>query len=273
MSCLTKPTGLRRNSIDRYYTKQGVADLCLNHVKNYVDINERDLIIEPSAGDGSFINGIKSMTSTFRFYDIDPKHDDIIKKDYISYVHEKSELTTHVIGNPPFGRQSSLAIQFIKKSCEFCDTLSFILPRSFKKDSLKRTFPLEFHLIFECDLPERSFLVNNVEHDVPCVFQIWKRHSYNRQVTDRVEPHKFKFVSKHENPDISFRRVGVYAGKIDTDIESKSQQSHYFITFTNDKSVNQTIENLSTITYDMDNTVGPRSISKQELIQKFNQYV
>ena len=48
----------------------------------------------------------------------------------------------HIIGNPPFGRQSSLAIKFIKKSAEFCDSISFILPKSFKKDSLKKHFPL-----------------------------------------------------------------------------------------------------------------------------------
>ena len=45
----------------------------------------------------------------------------------------------HVIGNPPFGRQSSLAIKFIKKSCSFSDTISFILPKSFKKDSMKKS--------------------------------------------------------------------------------------------------------------------------------------
>ena len=35
----------------------------------------------------------------------------------------------HIIGNPPFGRQSSLAIKFIKKSVEYCDSISFILPK------------------------------------------------------------------------------------------------------------------------------------------------
>jgi hypothetical protein len=47
------------------------------------------------------------------------------------------KIIIHIIGNPPFGRQSSTAIKFIKKSCLFCNSLSFILPKSFKKDSLK----------------------------------------------------------------------------------------------------------------------------------------
>jgi hypothetical protein len=49
-----------------------------------------------------------------------------------------------------------------------------------------------------------------------------------------------------------------------------SKESHYFIKFTNGKSVNDNIEQLSKITYEFNNTVGPKSISKQELIQKFN---
>jgi len=77
------------------------------------------LIIEPSAGNGSFITGIKSITSNFKFYDLEPNNDEIIKQDYLLYDYEEPFSKIHIIGNPPFGRQSSLAIKFIKKSCEF----------------------------------------------------------------------------------------------------------------------------------------------------------
>ena len=196
-----------------------------------------------------------------------------IKQDYLLYDYDIIKETfskIHIIGNPPFGRQSSLAIKFIKKSCEFCDSISFILPKSFKKDSLKKTFPLNFHLIFEIDLPDKSFLVDGIEHNVPCIFQIWEKKTSNRTVSKKLEPINFIFVKNTENPDVSFRRVGVNAGTIDQQIHNKSIQSHYFIKFTNDKSITDNINNLSTITYDFNNTVGPKSISKQELIFKFN---
>jgi predicted RNA methylase len=232
------------------------------------------LIIEPSAGNGSFISGIKSLTKHYIFYDIEPENNEIIKQDYLLYddYHEIKKMYNkiHVVGNPPFGRQSSLVIKFIKKSCEFSESISFILPRSFKKDSLKKTFPLQYHLVFEFDLPNRSFLVDGLEHDVPCVFQIWVKKPFHRAVTDKVEPVNFRFVDKTSNPDISFRRVGVNAGTIDQSIDEKSIQSHYFIKFTNEKSITDNITSLSTITYDFNNTVGPKSISKQELILKFN---
>jgi predicted RNA methylase len=270
----TKQTkGLNRNTIDKYYTKNIIVELCLNFVKKYIQINNEDLIIEPSAGNGSFIDGIKSLTSNFRFYDLEPDNTEIIKQDYLLYDYgdiNKYFSKIHIIGNPPFGRQSSLAIKFIKKSCEFCDSISFILPKSFKKDSLKKTFPLNFHLIFEIDLPDKSFLVDSIEHDVPCIFQIWEKKTTNRIVNEKLEPLNFIFVKKTENPDISFRRVGVNAGTIDVKINEKSIQSHYFIKFTNEKSITDNINKLSTITYDFNNTVGPKSISKQELIKEFN---
>jgi len=265
--------GLNRNTIDKYYTKDIVVNLCINNIKKYIEINHNDLIIEPSAGNGSFITAIKLISNNFKFYDLEPDNEEIIKQDYLLYdysIIKEIFNKIHIIGNPPFGRQSSLAIKFIKKSCEFCDSISFILPKSFKKDSLKKTFPLVFHLIFEIDLPEKSFLVDGIEYNVPCIFQIWEKKTTNRIINEKLKPLNFIFVEKTENPDISFRRVGVYAGKIDKIIDNKSIQSHYFIKFTNGKSINDNINKLSTITYSFNNTVGPKSISKQELIFKFN---
>lgn len=267
---------LNRNTIDKYYTKDNVVDLCLNLVKKYIQISSDDLIIEPSAGNGSFIKGIKSLTNNFKFYDLEPDNNQIVKQDYLLYNYstvKENFSKIHIIGNPPFGRQSSLAIKFIKKSCEFCDSVSFILPKSFKKDSLKKTFPLNFHLIFEIDLPDKSFLVDRDEHNVETVFQIWEKKNIKRKIIKNVEPLNFIFVGKTENPDISFRRVGVNAGIIDRKIEEKSIQSHYFIKFTNGKSVNDNINLLKEIQFNHNNTVGPRSISKQELIKEFNKYI
>ena len=264
-------TGLNRDTIDKYYTKPSIVDYCCEIITQKLQIHPTDLIIEPSAGNGAFIPVIKTLSTRYIFYDLEPENAEIIKQDYLQYTHDKTNSENiHVIGNPPFGRQSSLAIQFIKKSCEFCNSISFILPKSFKKDSLKKSFPLNFHLVSETDLPENAFLVDGIEHNVPCIFQIWEKKSYNRAAIQKLEPLNFQFVKKTDAPNISFRRVGVNAGTIDTNIDEKSIESHYFIRFTNGETVNDNIERLSKITYEFNNTVGPKSISKQELISKFN---
>jgi predicted RNA methylase len=265
--------GLKRNTIDKYYTKPSIVEQCIELVKTHINISKDDLIIEPSAGNGSFIDNIKKLSTNYRFYDLEPEHNEIIKQDFLNFdfVELKHEYTNiHIIGNPPFGRQASLAIKFIKKCCLFSNSISFILPKSFKKDSMKKYFEKHYHLIHEIDLSENSFLVNDIESDVPCIFQIWQ---YKNEIRNKIEkklPLNFKFVKKKDNPDISFRRVGVNAGTIMTEINDKSFQSHYFIKFNNDNTIDENIEKLKSIKFNFNNTVGPKSISKPELINEFN---
>lgn len=264
--------GLTRNPIDKYYTKSDVVDTCIQLINKNLKINSEDLIIEPSAGNGAFIDGIKTLGGEYKFYDLEPEHTEIIKQDYLefNYITDNKYKNIHLIGNPPFGRQSSLAIKFIKKSCEYCDSISFILPKSFKKDSMKNRFHLKFHLILEFDIPKNAFLVDNKEHDVPCVFQIWEKRKESRTVIEKLIPNKYSFVKKDEEPDIAFRRVGVNAGNIDKNIDDKSIQSHYFIKF-EDLLTDELYEKFSKLNFSCSsNTVGPKSISKQELIKEFN---
>ena len=266
-------TGLKRDTIDKFYTQKDIVSKCIKKVKKHIVINNNDLIIEPSAGNGSFIKKIKRLSYNSMFFDITPEHKEIVEQDFLEFNTDdivNNNNNIHIIGNPPFGRQSSLAIKFIKKCCCFANSISFILLKSFKKDSMKKHFTLNYHLIYEMDLKEKSFLIDNAETDVPCVFQIWEKKEEKRFVPQKLVPNGFEFVKKDDNPDISFRRVGVYAGKITTDIKDKSVQSHYFIKFINNKTIENNINSLANIIFDTNNTVGPKSISKQELIKEFN---
>jgi predicted RNA methylase len=132
---ITQKKGLNRNTIDKYYTKPSVVKQCIKLVKKYINISNNDLIIEPSAGNGSFIDGIKNISSNYKFYDLEPEHNEVSKQDFLEFDYKELQpqfSNIHIIGNPPFGRQSSMAIKFIKKCCSFSNSISFILPKSFK---------------------------------------------------------------------------------------------------------------------------------------------
>lgn len=269
--------GLKRNTIDKFYTNSSSVLACIAILNQHINIDYgNDLIIEPSAGNGAFIPPLKLLSMHHQFYDIEPEHPEIIRQDFLVLPLPPTIHKIHVIGNPPFGRQSSMAIQFIKKSCEFADTVAFILPKSFKKDSLRKTFPPHFHLMSETDMPTNSFSVNGSDYDVPCVFQIWVKLADIRPSKSKIFAENFEFTSKTDHPDISFRRVGVNAGIVDIAtsengfLNSKSAQSHYFIRFTNRENVAETIKKIQNIQFISDNTVGPKSISKPELIAEFN---
>jgi hypothetical protein len=267
-------SGLNRDTTDKFYTEPRISLQCIELFREEIKVSENDILLEPSAGDGSFIPALSSIHTNRRlFYDLYPEHESVIRQDYLQlspkqFVNE----VVHVIGNPPFGRQSSMAIKFIRHSATFAKTISFILPKSFKKISFQSKFPTCFHLVKEFDLPENSFLLNSKPHNVPCVFQIWERREVDREPEQKHTPLGYRFVKKHETPHLSFRRVGVNAGTVSRDIENKSEQSRYFLVFDELSDLEKILT--TSLTFDSrDNTVGPRSISKAELIQVFNEAI
>ena len=266
-------SGLKRDTVDKFYTKNDVVRTCVDKIKELVSIDSSThYIIEPSAGNGSFISSIVELATNVKCYDIKPEHTSIEQQDYLTLdIGIFKDKKCHVIGNPPFGRQSSLAIKFIKQSCKYAESVSFILPKSFKKDSLKDKVPLNFHCLYECELPMNSFLLNGNDHDVPCVFQIWVKKDTLRKKTVKLTPIGYTFVKKTCKHDVSFRRVGVNAGNISTYTDDKSIQSHYFIKFNDNILNDDSLQKIKNINFLKSNdTVGPKSISKQELIKEFN---
>jgi len=237
--------------LDKFFTKEEVVEKILQEI----DITKYKTIIEPSAGSGAFSKKIPCIA-----YDIDPEAEGIIKHDFLT-VEINEEKPILVIGNPPFGRNNNMALAFINHAAKFADTIAFILPKSFKKDSLYYKIPLNFWRVKQIDLDDNSFTLNGKEFNVPCVFQIYEKKEIEREKPIKIKPRFFDFVSK-EDANVSIRRVGVYAGKafLNTD---KSEQSHYFIKAEEPEKI---IKIINSIKWKYNNTVGPRSISKPELI-------
>ena len=82
-------TGLNRQILDKYYTSDEAVTKCIELIKKHITIRNNDLCIEPAAGDGSFINGIKSIFKHYRFYDLEPENSEIIKQDYFTFDYNK----------------------------------------------------------------------------------------------------------------------------------------------------------------------------------------
>ena len=266
-------TGLKREGKEKYYTSLAVVEKLLVSYNKIIERNDTDLWIEPSAGNGSFTSylGDRNLVA----YDIAPEADNIIKHDFFDLNLDIWSIPLHFIGNPPFGRQSSIAIQFIKRitACEKTKSLAFILPKSFKKDSMKRYFPLNYHLEHEEDVDKDGFTMDGTNIDVPCVFQIWIKKDYEREKPVKLEPKGYKFTKKLQGR-YALRRVGVRAGLILDmflhPLSEISEQSHYFIKL-NEGDEKFIDKYNNAINFEHNNTVGPKSISKQEFIQELNE--
>lgn len=257
MKGTTKSLG-QKDKLDKFYTKSSIAQACLNEL----DLNSYDFILEPSAGDGSFSRLIPNCYAI----DIAPGAEDIVQQDFFLY-KPTVEGRILVVGNPPFGQQSTLALKFFNHAASFATTIAFILPRSFKKVSLQNQLDLNFSLIKEMDLPEDSFTLDEEDYGVPCVFQVWERTEKPREkVKMKTTTTLFEFTKNPDDADFRIQRVGGNAGKAYADKNGAVSSNYYLINKTS-LSVEQLIEILNTIEYpSITFTVGPKSLSKGELI-------
>jgi len=267
-----KPTSsnLEKDKFDRFYTKPSVVDKLLKEVA----IEDYDVVVEPSAGTGSWSSKIEDCVAI----DIAPEHPDIEKGDFLKddflFDKMKKENSIIVIGNPPFGRMGNQALKFINKASEFANTIAFILPRSFRKESLQRKVNKNFWIVKDIDLFDRknpSFIFKGEDYFAPCVFQVWERRDEERDVSvKKIDPIGFEYVKK-ENANLVVRRVGGKAGTAYKDkIEERSIPPNYFLWVDDVDKIADAINNHPFNIYD---TVGPESLTKGELTSFINRTI
>ena len=252
--------------LDQFYTNKNYAKHFLDKIDQLVDRSIFEMDLEPRAGTGSFFSQLNSSKRIG--VDLDPKIDEVIKSDFFNW---KCPVNKKIItiGNPPFGKNANLAVQFFNKAAEFSDVIAFILPRTFRKISITNRLNLNFHCIYDETVPDNSFIFNNESYDVWCCAQIWVKLPEQRQ---KVKPKKIsdfaKWFSMAEPQDATFsiQRVGGRAGMIRTkDFSGYSKESHYFFK-TDDNKVLEAFSKIdfSCVKY---NTVGNPSVSPNELLE------
>jgi hypothetical protein len=262
----------RKNLHDQFYTKESKAKLCVDVLLQHVPESLEWLWVEPSAGKGAFLLSVPSSVSKVGI-DIDPKHASIHQADFLQWAPPSNSKIV-VFGNPPFGRQSSLAKAFIKKAATFADCIAFILPRSFKKPSMNRAFPPNFHLIYTMEMESKSFEVNGDDYSVPCVFQIWQKKDTERVIEKPAseEPYHFTYKKVTDTYHLAIRRVGGKAGTAFLPPGTFNAQTHYYISLQEPQHATEIRDNFNKHNFPS-NTTGPRSLSKSEITRVLNQVV
>lgn len=262
------------NELDQFYTNSEIAEKCFNTVKNTVDIENYDIILEPSAGNGSFYNILDHNKRIG--IDIDPKCEGIIKKDFFEYRHEKDK-TYLCIGNPPFGKVSSLAIKFFNHCAEFSNCIAFIIPRTFKRVSIQNRLNLNFSLIYNEDLPVKPCCFTP-KMSAKCCFQIWIKNSVPRVRIIYDKTHSdFSFLklgkkdkknqpTPPKNADFVVKAYGSNCGTINRDnLDKLRPKSWHWIK--SHISTELLIERFKELDYSMSkDTVRQDSLGQQELI-------
>ncbi len=253
---------IKKSHHDKFYTNPTVARFCVKQLQQTIK-NQDYTFLEPSAGAGVFVNILREIgISNIDAIDITPEYDFIKKQDFFTYKPSIDDKII-VIGNPPFGRCSSLAIKFFNHAASFQNTeiIAFILPKTFRKYSVQNRLSSNFGLVEDFDLPKNSFLLNGSEYDVPCVFQIWKKLEKPRLIYKNHVSNYIEFVQKEE-AEFAIRRVGGRAGQVlnGTDYNPNST---YFCKESK-KGVKEVLQKIDFSEF-VNSTAGVRSLSKMEI--------
>lgn len=208
---------------DQFFTPIKTAKYCFElfceEIKKFNE-NEKDFrYIEPSAGDGSFLKVLPENTISL---DINPKHPNIIEKDYLEWRPLDRDRYV-VFGNPPFGLRGHIALQFINHSYEFAEYVCFILPQLFESDGkgVPRKRVKGYNLIFSTKIEANFYEPDKNELKINTIFQIWsKNHNNdNYNIIDYTNDN-MKILSMSDGGTIASTRNKAMIGKCDIYIPS-----------------------------------------------------
>ena len=118
---------------DAFFTKKDIARECFERLKKVCrqqNINmSNKIFLEPSAGNGSFSDLFAPARSLAM--DIAPKKEGMLKADFLKWYPADNETSWVAVGNPPFGQNGVVALEFLNRCLLFADVVGFILPMAF----------------------------------------------------------------------------------------------------------------------------------------------
>jgi hypothetical protein len=103
-----------------------------------------------------------------------------------------------------------MAIKFFNHCARVSSFIAFVLPRTFKKDSVINKLNEHFYLEYEELLSDNSFEIDGLDKSVPAVFQIWVKRPSRRARVEILGDHEdleFLPPERVAEADILFQRV------------------------------------------------------------------
>ncbi|CAB4342122.1 unannotated protein [freshwater metagenome] len=222
---------------EQFYTPLQSADWVVAQVLTHFPHTRAATWLEPSAGTGAFIKALQRQNIVDVIaMDIEPHFAKVKRQDFLTWQPNVSGLVA--IGNPPFGRNNSLSIPFFNKAAQVCDTIAFIVPRSWRKWSVTNRLDLNFHLAHDIDLDINYVDVNGADvyakNNLQTCLQVWQRQNDVRQKVVIAETDLLSKCSPQE-ADIAIRVFGYGCGEVMTNFDRKSNTTMMFLKLHSDK--------------------------------------
>lgn len=276
---MTSASDVRAQGLDKFYTRPQVVVKLLGELNDMFPVESFDHVVEPSAGSGSFSSRLPSETLAL---DVHPEHPDVIEQDFFEFSPNWSRVSrVLVVGNPPFGKVSSLAVKFFNHAAGFADVIAFVIPRTFRRDSVQNRLCMHFHLVYDSEVPTTPCAFEPAM-SVKCCFQIWEKRPTMRTRTCLPTTHvDFEFLkygpkddsgqpTPPQGADFAVRAYGGKCGQIVTEgLGELRPKSWHWVRSRIPR--DELIRRLSTLDYaGSTNTARQNSLGKAELVRLYS---
>jgi hypothetical protein len=300
---------VRNDGLDKFYTTLPYAKHCIQTVftlctlanvetrqkrKKQQKEEEKkdkawDLIVEPSAGNGSFLYQLPPHIESIGL-DICPDKEEekekrIIQQDFFEFVPPADKTNILTIGNPPFGKACSLAIRFFNHAAQWSKTIAFIVPKTFRRISVQNKLDMSFYLVHDEDVPMTPCPFYPTM-EAKCCFQIWQRGDKKRQPVVQTTHHadwtflpwgpldEFGQPTPPSGADFAMRAYGGQIGEIVSCVEQmqtlRPKSWHWFKSNIDTAELMCRFEQLD-YSNSM-NTARQNSLGKGELVQLYTDF-
>ena len=258
---------------EQYYTPKPLALELVAQIEMVLGSLAGKTVLEPAGGTGAFIDAVQAIgVANVISFDIEPLHELVTFGDFLEQEIKESNLIT--ISNPPFGRNNSLSIPFFNHAAKVSDAICFIVPRSWRKWSVRNRLDLGFALALDLDIDidyvdAAGTPLSDKNHLATC-FQIWKKTNVPRALVRVTDKGIIEKVSP-ELADVSLTIFGYGCGKVKTQFEPVANTTQMFLKLKHP----QALAALESVDYSkfFKNTAYTEALSLQEINYLLNEEI
>lgn len=207
------------NSDDKYYASSSLVNYVVDTAINIIGKENISEIIEPSAGDGAFIEKLESLNIPTQYYDLYPEHHSIKKQDFstLNLPYKKGRL---FLGGPPYAKASNLWKMFVKQAAKMGDYIAYISPPNFHEIN---PFPQFLDILHTEQLPVQKFLGSKERGEK----DVFMKSSYNIYKVNHKKELQLDPLDNQLNQDFI---IGTYNKSDEKKRKTPQRKYEYYVT-------------------------------------------
>lgn len=202
---------------DAYFTSPSAVKQCLKRLNELYPLKGRTAL-EPACGSGVFVRESTEWGLKWKTNELFPEYARGFQPDF-NLDFGKADLTPlgrfdFCIGNPPFGKSTTLARKFVLRALEISDVVAMILPWGCRRITFIDKLPRDVRVVVDEDLEDDGFLLpDGTTKKVKCTWMVFAHEpGYERPLELDLDDTVFQWeLGASSPPDWATHGFGLWS--------------------------------------------------------------